>query len=65
MVFKVEVDYTGRTTYILEAPGKEEAVEMAVEKFEDKNPGMFVTGKPYVETLSQEDLRELKHADAL
>jgi len=64
MAYKVEVDYTGRESYIFEAPGREEAAEKAVELFEQKNPGLIVTGT-HVETLTAIDRRELNHADEL
>lgn len=64
MNYKVELSFTGTENYILEAMGIEEAIELAVEKFEDAHPGMIVTDTR-VEILGKQEEQELRYADRL
>lgn len=64
MPYKIEVVYEGTENFILDAPGEQEAGEMAAEKVMDKYPGVVVTDL-FIETLTAQDRRELNHADEL
>lgn len=64
-MYRVEVDFTGKVSFEVEADDKDDAASKATEIFEDCDKGRLVMGDfqvtgTYAERMSAQDIKELK-----